>query len=786
MIQASGVIICLGYIIGLLFTAIPWGGFWALLLGVLGAVIFKRQHIARRKPPPKNKNPQHNTKTAPTSLQTKPHSRVWLVAGLVGLLASLYFQSRVPQPGVNDISKLVPAKNGNYQEQLFIVRGEVISIPRMTRNQRGQFWLEATQLDEVKNDHGAAGISKGVTGKLYVTVPLLQTTGLHLDQQIAVTGVLYKPNPSANPGGFNFRSFLQQEGAFAGLSGRRVNILDDEQPKWGLWKVRERIVRSHVRGLGVPNGLIVSAMVLGSKPVDLPYDIRDSFWLAGLAHTLSASGFQTSLILSIVLALAQRRSRITQVTIGCTALIIFLSLTGFLPPVLRAVVMGFAALIGIGLKRKVQQLGSLLVAAVILLLFNPLWIWDLGFQLSFLSTLGLIITVPPLTKMLQWMPLAIAHVIAVPIAAMVWTLPLLIHLNGIVVIYSILANILTSPFISLISIGAMITAPVCLILPEAGGALASVLSIPTQWLIQLVDFFAYLPGNTIAIGGINIGQMLVIYVTIILAWLIPWWQKRWWLSGLIAVSLVLIPGWHTANTLFQVTVLAAGGEPVLVIQNQGKVILINSGDEGTGRFTIVPFLQQQGVNQIDGAIATSNPGNGNDSWLEILQRLPIKVFYDYSPNLKNPAVGIGIQKELLKHKGVYQPLSLGQTVNTGAVVTQLINNQLPILRMQILGENWLLVGNVKTTEVRQLIKNGGIAPPQVLLCPGESLKELLPALQPQVAIASSTTLDQETLSQLSQSQTKLFITGRDGAIQWKPDGKFETFIQTTENKTSVF
>ena len=45
MIQTSGVIICLGYILGLLFTAIPWGGVWILLLGIVGAVFFRRRYI---------------------------------------------------------------------------------------------------------------------------------------------------------------------------------------------------------------------------------------------------------------------------------------------------------------------------------------------------------------------------------------------------------------------------------------------------------------------------------------------------------------------------------------------------------------------------------------------------------------------------------------------------------------------------------------------------------------------------------------------------------------------
>ncbi|MBW4672421.1 MAG: ComEC/Rec2 family competence protein [Cyanomargarita calcarea GSE-NOS-MK-12-04C] len=778
MIQASGVIICLGYILGLLFTAVPWGGLWILLLGVAGAVFLKKRRAIPQKPP------QNKSKAAPER-QTNPKPIVWLIAGVVGFLATFYFQFRTPQPSASDISKFLPTENTNSQQQLFIVRGEVISIPRVTRSQRGQLWLEATQLDEVKNDNGPSGVPKGVSGKLYVTVPLLKTTGIYPGKQLAITGSLYKPKPASNPGAFDFQKFLKQEGTFAGLSGRQVSIIDDNR-KWGWWKFRERIVRSQVRSLGIPEGALLSSMVLGSKAVDLPYDMRDLFVQAGLAHVLAASGFQTSQILGVVLGLTKRSKRRTQIILGSLSLIGFLALTGFQPSVLRAVIMGFAALIGLGLKRKVKQLGSLLVAAMLILLFNPLWIWDLGFQLSFLATLGLIVTVPAVTKRLGWLPPAIASLIAVPLAATIWTLPLLLHIFSVITVYSLPLNILATPLISLISIAGMASAIVGLISPDAGSVVSGVLYHPTHWLIGLTEFFAKLPGNTFAVGNISTWQMLTIYALLISAWLLRWWQKRWWFALMVAFSLVFVPAWNRQNTLFQVTVLAADSEPVLVIQDRGTVTLINSGDEETGRFTIVPFLQQQGVNQIDWAIASNFQGNGDNGWLELLQRMPIKALYDYSATTDNALTSVAIQNKIQKLKGVYQTATIGQTVNTGSVAVQLINNELPALQMQIQGQTWLLVGNIKPKELRQLAEKGILPHPEVLWCANsQSLKDLVPTLQPKVAIASFGTVNTETLTALNQSNTKLFFTGRDGAIQWTPNGQFEEFIQSTENKTSA-
>lgn len=786
--QSSSVIICLAYILGLLFTAVPWASVWILVLGILAAILFRRIYTSLRKFTQQRENSLTKNKAGINIPVTTPAPRVWLIACMVALLATFYFQLRIPQPGVKDISRFVSSENNSNQQQLVIVRGKVASNPRLTRSQRGQFWLNVTQLDEVKNDKGPASVPKGVTGKLYVTVPILQATGLYPSQQIAVTGMLYKPKAALNPGGFDFQKYLQQEGTFAGLVGKQINLID-KNPQWGWWQIRQKIVRSQVRWLGVPEGPLMSAMVLGGKTVDLPYDIRDLFVKVGLAHALAASGFQTSLILGVILQLTRRTKKIIQIICGSLGLIIFLCLAGFQAAVLRAVIMGFAALMGLALERKVQQLGSLLIAATLLLLFNPIWIWDLGFQLSFLATLGLIVTATAINKRFDWLPPAIASLISVPLAATIWTLPLLLHIFSVVAVYSVPLNVISTPLISVISIGGMISGLASLVFPDLGSILASFLYYPTHWLIQIAEFSANLPGSSVAIGSISTWQMLVIYGLIISTSTVRWWQRRWWFTGLITVCLVLIPIWYSTSNLFRITLLATDTEPVLVIQDQGKVTLINSGDEGTGRFTILPFLKQQGINQIDWAISSKFLDHKNDGWLEIMASLPIHNFYAYTSKSENQIQTQAIQQKLQNHQnhqGIYQSLTFGQVVNTGTTIVQFVNDKLPILQLQIFGQNWLLVGNVKSQQIARLIKNGQVSPPEVLWCLSPFLQDLALNLKPPVAIATKNSLNNRTLSALKKAKTQLFFTGKDGAIQWTPNRDFEAFIQVTENKSSSF
>ncbi len=746
MSQINAVVLCLAYITGLFSTAVSWGGYGAIALGILLSYIVQKNY---------------SYSGWLFNKQTKVNPKVFLVAGVVGFLATLYFQIRTPQPAVNDISQFV-----NNEKQVITVRGEVRSLPRLTRSQKGQFWLQAKEFNRT-------GKTIEVTGNLYVTVPLLQSTGLYPGQAIAIKGVLYKPKPATNPGSFDFKRFLQQQNTFAGMNGIQVSVTTREQPKWRLWQVGKTIVRSQVRWLGSPEGQLVSSMVLGSKAVDLPYDIRDLFVRVGLAHALAASGFQTALILGLVLALSKNLPLKWQFSCGAAALIGFVGLTGVQPSVLRAVIMGFAALIGIVTSRKVKPLGSLLVAATMLLLWNPLWIWDLGFELSFLATLGLIVTAPGIIIKLDWMPRAIATLIAVPLAATLWTLPLQLYIFGVIPPYSLIVNILTVPLISIISIGGIVSAIAALVSSTAGSAIAWLLYYPTYILIWLVQLFSQLPGNSLAVGKIALWQLLAIYGLMTLVWFIPRLHKRWWLVGVIVVSLVLVPVWHSA-TGFRVTVLADKVEPIIVVQDRGKVLLVNSGDRTSARFTVLPFLQQQGINKIDWAIDTNPQLDNRNGWMDILAQLPIESFYSMSADKK-------IEQKVSES---YKLLVAGESLIAGSTQIKLVSDRLILWQLQIQSQKWLLVDDRKLSRQKIQAMNKDMPSVQVLLFAKALDADLVAAIKPEIAIAYAGG-DIANKADFKKIKTKVILIARDGAIQWTPGNKYESVIETAENNTSL-
>jgi len=656
-----------------------------------------------------------------------PPKKTWLIAGLIAIFAVVYLEIRTPYPSANDISHLLK----NNVVNSIKITGNIISEIRLNRRENLQFWLEVKEFS-LKNLP-----TEKSTGKLYVTLPNLAENQVYPRQEITVKGLLYRPRRANNPNAFDFANYLAHRGAFAGLKGEL--IIDKKSPTWGIWQIRQRIVEAQIQGLGQEKGTLLSSITLGRQAVNLPAKITDLFIKTGLAHILAASGFHVSILLGFVLTITRNLSPKKQFTIAVTILIIYGTLTGLQPSVLRAILMGIGALIGLLYNRQVNSLGSLLLAATILLLWQPLWIWDLGFQLSFLATLGLIITVPLLKNKIDYFPNLIAEPIAISLAATLWTMPLLMFTFNSIALYNIPINIITTPLVTLISLGGVFTAFLGLIYPPLGSISASILYYPLELLLQITNFFSLLPFSTYSTGKLSLGVMLIIYICLTLICFNLWFRQRWHLIGLFILAVILIPIIYQHLTLTQVTVLATKSQPVIIIQNRGNTLLINGEEPATARYTVLPFLRQEGINQIQGAITVNNPAQFSN----ISESIPIKKTLN---------------------------LSQLENFNLGEITGQLIEKNL--FKFQVKNQSWLWIINPKiSVNLSQEVS------PLVLLWQGSNLdKQWLESIRPQTAIAVTTNLSRNARNQLRKARIKTYWTGRDGAIQWTAKNGFQPFL----------
>ena len=685
-----------------------------------------------------------------------------LVALAFVLLASGYGHLRIPKPGPKDISHMASQLQTQATQPKVRVLGKVETIPRLTRSHKTQFRLNTTRVTPDTEKSAAIASSHTVTGQLYVTLPPQQSQGLHPGQTISIDGFLYRPKPATTPQGFNFSSYLARQGIFAGLKGEEVKIQHSGWP-WGGWALRQRIVDSQSHRLGSPEGPLVSAMVMGGRAVDLPFEIKDAFVQVGMAHALAASGFHVSLVVAAVLTVTGRLANTQKLIIGTATLILFGILSGFSPSVLRAILMGIASLTALAAGRRSKPVGLLLGVAVVLLVINPLWIWDLGFQLSFLATLGLIVTVPRLTQVLDWLPPTIATLIAVPLAATLWTLPLQLYAFGVVPLYSVLANVITTPLLAAITIGGFVSGVVALIWPWAGGALAWALFYPCHLLIALIKAVGQLPGQTLALGTISIGQLVLLYGLLLAVWLWSWWQQRQVLAGLMAFAVVILPIWQVQGHRFQVTVFDSPTLPMMVIQQPGATVLLNGGDRLTATQTLIPFLQRQGVNQIEWAIATDSRPQFQAGWTAIGRKIPIQRL---STMASTERIELDAQTRPL-HLQPHQPIELGRIELT------LLRYQPTVLQIRLDQQTWLLVGSI-SQDPHAWLQTTQLPDSQVLWWMGRSVPaDVLTSLNPQIAILTAKGIRSEVIAQLQNKIPQVFWTARDGAIQWTPSQKFE-------------
>ncbi|MDX1976281.1 MAG: ComEC/Rec2 family competence protein [Pseudanabaenaceae cyanobacterium bins.68] len=676
---------------------------------------------------------------------------LWLLMAALATASSLYLEWRIPIEQSTDIARFAPLARA-------VVTGKVTSNVTTTRSGRAKFNLEVTKLKSAPD--------RQVTGSLYVTVALPQATGLRPGQELELRGSLYRPSAAKNPGGFDFKAYLGRQGIFAGLTAQQVKFIGDP-PRFGGWWIRQRMAEAHVLGAGVPHGSLLSALILGNRAVDLPNDVKDTFVRVGLAAALAASGFQVSLILGSVLLVCRSLSPWQQFGIGMAALCLFLLLTGVSPSVLRAVVMGTGTLVGGVIGRKSRPILGLAIAAVILLIYQPLWLYDLGFQFSFLATLGLLVAATPIQEYFSFLPPILAAALSIPIAAYVWTLPLQLFVFGKVSPYSILANVLTTPLVSFATIGGVISGILGVIFVPLGALATWLLFFALVLIIAIARMIESLPGAVSSLGTIALWQLLIAYGLLVGVAAIPGLQRqRRWIPVMAAMIIILfVPGIVERQQLSRLTILAIEDLPLMLIQDQGKNILINSGKRQTAEFTVLPLLQREGINQLDLAIATGS--QITDGWQRIsqqgikIQRLVL------SPNTKLSAAN----RELEQRGTEISPLNQAEVLNPSAnFAVELISKTPTAIAITTGSSRWLFLDHADLQAQNQLLQQPGLLtklPAQYLWSNNLELSSrLLQVVKPEALISSRTNLPEPLLDRLQSANVRLYWTARDGALEW--------------------
>lgn len=333
---------------------------------------------------------------------------------------------------------------------------------------------------------------------------------------------VYQPEAIADESGkvFRYDKYLAKDDIFATVFRPQIEILGQKKDwLFYVYKLRQHLWNNLDRQLVEPASSLAKAMLLGTQREFAP-EVRAIFSRVGLSHIIAISGSHMVIVVWLIqlifLSLGFNRKSVFWLLL--VSLFLYLALIGFLPPALRSSLMVMISLAGPFLGRSNLSVYSLLLVADLMIIFNPyLLIYDLGFQLSFLSVLGLIYYSHFFTRLFSFLPdvFKIREVLATTMSAQFFIVPLILYHFGILSIVSPLANFLVLPLATMILIFSFLLA-----IFGAWSFLATIFSWPLYILfkimVEISEFLSDLPGAYLNIKDFNIYYLLISYVFLII------------------------------------------------------------------------------------------------------------------------------------------------------------------------------------------------------------------------------------------------------------------------------
>lgn len=283
---------------------------------------------------------------------------------------------------------------------------------------------------------------------------------------------------------------------------------------------RDRLLRRYTdMGFSGQAYAVLAAMTLGDKS-SLSDRLKEDYSVSGASHILALSGLHLGIIYAILsLIFLRRRWQIASQVLILLAIWTYVFIVGMSASVVRSAVMitvySFVSL----LNRNKMSLNTLAVAAVVILIVNPLYLYDVGFQMSFAAVFFIILFYRPVLNLMPGCVMGIPvirqiwQMMSVSLAAQIGVAPLIAFYFGRFSCYFLLTNIIVVPAATIILYGAVLMAALSFV-PYLQTLLSALLLKVVVLLNSGVSFVAELPGASI--DGIAIGllQLVLIYVAI--------------------------------------------------------------------------------------------------------------------------------------------------------------------------------------------------------------------------------------------------------------------------------
>lgn len=646
---------------------------------------------------------------------------------------------------------------------------------------------------------------------LHIDNPQLRApTPLAIGQRITAFGMLQQPNPAMNPGEFDWADYYRDQRILTSLHvahAENIEVLDDPGPS-PLDRLRLAARELLGRGFSPHSSLdhaLLRALVLGDKDPELR-DIQDDFVRTGTSHHLAISGAHIVILgmfvfgVCRVLLLSPRLS----VWIGLACVLLYGVVALPSPPVIRSVllclVFGFGLLTG----RSRDGVQFLAVSIFAMLVYQPLDLYNAGFQLSFGTVLGLMTLTNPAIAFLRSFEdpdVKIARSFRPPTG---WTATWLHARNGMinVVVAGIVAWAVSAPLIAVLFRqlnpwaipGSLILAPVValalmagllkilltLVMPFLAESFATIAAVPVAGMRHIVDWLAGIPGSELPIL-MPVALAVALYLLLFLPLFLRGTRFRWCVrcspAAALAVifALPLLAAWSPrtpSETDLRVTLLSVGaGQCAAVHLPSGKVILIDAGSSTIadlhGR-VIERYLRHLGRRRVDSLFISHANYDHYSAVPALLTDAAVRDIYltpHFARHARDSAPARSLLQAAQSNRTHLHHLSAGQSIPLDDETNLHVlwpprehfalnpNDSSLVLRLECRGRSILFTGDIQESAQRLLLAQPDPLRADILIAPHHGSTEattaaFLQAVNPLYIVSSND-------HTLSQKQRKL-------------------------------
>lgn len=646
--------------------------------------------------------------------------------------------------------------------------------------------------------------------------------------RVEILGLIYSPRPPTNPGQFDYSQYLKRQGIYKSISVVKPEDIQVIETNKGnpvmafIQGIRRNLIERIKLDFPHDQQGFLSALLLGNRAA-IPDEIEDSFLHTGTIHILSVSGLHVVMVLAIFVWLMglfgiKDRSR---AVILILITISYMLLTGLSTPIVRAGVMSLVYFGAELFRRKSNSINTLAFAALIILVANPNELFSIGFQLSFISVLSIIIFFPEIRKIFPREEQALMAIlpktfpekvwdkvkwylfsaVAVSLAALAGSAILVSQTFHIITPVVLLANLVLGLLVFII----LPVGLIYLVLSTIGIPLifTCLLSFLVKLTLGAISLFAKIPFAYFYLPDIPLWIVLVYYGVFCLWYVKPYLSiNNKYIIGLSggAISAViiwciisLIPIQLNKPDSMTLTMIDVGeGASFFMEFPDGKNCLYDAGNQSrfdAGKNTIAPFLWSKGITRIDKLIL-SHPHldhiNGVPALLERFRVGEVLINEWFGQYSSGKQLSVLIQKKGISVREVKRgdEISLAKGIS-GTVLGPLTwdellkedkgfkeNDTSMVLQIKYQNKALLLTGDIESSGIGWLLESEKVITQcEVMQIPHHGnwdpkVVELLDAVEPCYVLinAKETDVSEEIIQACKEKGIKVFASYGHGVV----------------------